>query len=508
MNGEKFLGNNGIGSAEEINRDIQLRQSDPNYIASQIEHTNNVIRNRQSEGLDITAQLNYLNKLKSNQQSFAPQGNQGNPNTFQPDLQGTQMSNFNPQAQQQDMMNNLQMMSQSQLQQQKAMLDAQLNQQIMALERAYAQAVQEGKLSVRDAKEQFDMEKREVEKQAYLDAERTQLYSQEMGIQNSQQMIGLMQGDNARTNELHQTARLQKERRINDISDRLNRVKQDVEFGRIDAQNQHQTGMAQATGAINAQMYQNMFDMQRDDFNFQRNQQGQLDMMNVQNQYNMNTMGREHELKLEQMAHAYNLDLGKLKAQTRETLQIMEVSHGYDIEKMAIAFQQDLKKMATQHGYNASLQSQAHRNSMAQQAQGASLRIAEEERQYQVALGRALAELTPGTPEYKITQERMKRESDARKASIWEEAQMTAMVSLYNPTFNPSDINARNYNEQFNTQRMVNQHFGQDTTYMDFARREATRAQAGTKSTTVDPFAKNANTNTRGLDAVQRYLNK
>ena len=463
MNEEKFLGNSGVGSAEEMNRDIQLRQSDPNYVANQIEHTNNVIKNRQSEGLDITAQLNYLNKLKGNQQSFAPQGNQGNPNTFQPDLQGTQMGNFNPQTQQQDMMNNLQMMSQAQLQQQKAMLDAQLNQQIMALERAYAQAIQDGKISVRDAKEQFDMEKKEVERQAYLDAERTQLYSQEMGIQNSQQMVGLMQGDNARTNELHQTARLQKERRINDISDRLNRVKQDVEFGRIDAQNQHQTGMAQSTGAINAQMYQNMFDMQRDEFNFQRNQQGQLDMMNVQNQYNMNTIGREHELKLEQMAHAYNLDLGKMKAQTRETLQIMEVNHGYDVEKMAIAFQQDLKKMATQHGYSASLQSQAHRNAMAQQSQRAAHAIQQEERQYQVALGRALSELTPGTPEYKVAQERMKRESDARKASIWEEAQMTALISTYNPNFDPKNTKQPNYNQQFKNNLNTLTYFNQNT---------------------------------------------
>ena len=460
---EKYLGNSGQGSAEDMQRDIQMRQSDLNYVNSQIEHTNNVIRNRQGEGLDISAQLRYLEKLKGNQQQLASQGSQRNPNTFSPDLSNTSLGGFNPQQSQQEMMRFLQQSAQSQLQQQKAMLDAQLNQQLTMLEKAYNDAIADGKISVRDAQENFQREKAEIEKQAYLDSERTHLYGNEMGIQNSQQMIGLMQGDNARNNELKQTARLSKERRINDISDRLQRVKQNADLDTASLYNQHQAGLMSATGQINSQMYQNMFDMQRDDYMFNRNIQGQLDMANVQHQYGKDSQQFGHQLDLEKMANAYNLDLGKMKAQTRETLQLMETQHGYDIDKMAIAFQQDLSKMAAQHGYSASLQSQAHRNSMAQQAQRASLRIAEEERQYQVALGRALAELTPGTPEYKITQDRMKRESDARKASIWEEAQATALVNSYDPSFDPKNTKQPNYNQQFNNNLNALTYFGQPT---------------------------------------------
>ena len=81
-NSQPYYGNNGQGTSEEMNKDVQLRKTDPNYVNSQIEHANNVIKTRQSEGLDITAQLNYLNKLKQDAQAFQPKDNQGNSNTF------------------------------------------------------------------------------------------------------------------------------------------------------------------------------------------------------------------------------------------------------------------------------------------------------------------------------------------------------------------------------------------------------------------------------------------
>lgn len=462
-NAQPYYGNNGQGTSEEMNKDIQLRKTDPNYVNSQIEHTNNVIKTRQSEGLDITAQLNYLNKLKQDAQAFQPQNNQGNSNTFRPDLSGTQMGNFNAQASQEQMNNSLQQNAQAQMQQQKAILDMQLKQQLASLEKAYNDAISDGKLSVREAQEQFQAEKTAIEKQAYLDSERTILYSNEMGIQNSQQMVGLMQGDNARTNELHQSARLQKEKRVNEITDRLNRIKQDYTLDSGLAYNQYNSGLLSSSGQINAQMYQNMFEMQRDDYTFNRQQQAQLDMANVQYQYDRNNQDYAHTLDLEKMSNAYNLDLGKMKAQTRETLQVMDVQHGYDLDKMAVAFQQDLSKMATQHGYSSSLQSQAHRNSMSEASYKASLAVQQEEADYQRALKRNLAQFEPGTPEYKAMQNQLKLESDIKKANIWDEAKATAMVNLIDPTFDPENKNQANYTNKLNQYNTVSEYFGQPT---------------------------------------------
>ena len=462
-NAQPYYGNNGQGTSEEMNQDIQLRKTDPNYVNSQIEHANNVIKTRQSEGLDITAQLNYLNKLKQDSQAFQPQDNQGNPNTFRPDLSGTQMGNFNSQASQEQMNNSLQQNAQAQMQQQKSILDMQLKQQLVTLEKTYNDAISDGKLSVREAQEQFQTEKTAIEKQAYLDSERTMLYSNEMGIQNSQQMVGLMQGDNARTNELHQSARLQKEKRVNEITDRLNRVKQDYTLDSGLAYNQYNSGLLNASGQINAQMYQNMFEMQRDDYTFNRQQQAQLDMANVQHQYDRNNQDYAHTLDLEKMSNAYNLDLGKMKAQTRETLQVMEVQNNYDLNKMAVAFQQDLSKMATQHGYSASLQSQAHRNSMAQVGAEASSRIAQIEAEKNQSMQWVINQYTEGTPEYWIRTKQIEEETRLKKESIWNEAQATAMVNLIDPTFDPKNKNQPNYDKKLNQYNTAAGYFGQPT---------------------------------------------
>ena len=462
-NAQPYYGNNGQGTSEEMNKDIQLRKTDPNYVNSQIEHANNVIKARQSEGLDITAQLNYLNKLKQDAQAFQPKDNQGNSNTFRPDLSGTQMGNFDAQASQAQMNNSLQQNAQAQMQQQKAILDMQLKQQLASLEKAYNDAILDGKISVREAQEQFQAEKTAIEKQAYLDSERTMLYSNEMGIQNSQQMVGLMHGDNARTNELHQSARLQKEKRINDITDRLNRVKQDYTLDSGLAYNQYNSGLLNASGQINAQMYQNMFEMQRDDYTFNRQQQAQLDMANVQHQYDRNNQDYAHTLDLEKMSNAYNLDLGKMKAQTRETLQVMEVQNNYDLNKMAVAFQQDLSKMATQHGYSSALQSQAHRNSMAQAGAEASSKIAQIEAEKNQSMQWVINQYTEGTPEYWIRTKQIEEEAKLKKEAIWNEAQATAMVNLIDPTFDPKNKNQANYSNKLKQYNTAASYFGQPT---------------------------------------------
>ena len=77
---------------------------------------------------------------------------------------------------------------------QKGQLEANLAKQIADLEIAYNSAVEEGKLSVKEAERQFGANKADLEKQAYLQSEETKAYGNDMGIQHSQQMVGLQQG--------------------------------------------------------------------------------------------------------------------------------------------------------------------------------------------------------------------------------------------------------------------------------------------------------------------------
>ena len=97
-----------------------------------------------------------------------------------------------------DLMAMFQQQSQANYERQKALADQALNEELTALEHAYAEAVEQGKLSVREAEKQFEKQKSQIQEKAYIQSESTRAYSNDMGIQHSQQTLGLQQGDDKR----------------------------------------------------------------------------------------------------------------------------------------------------------------------------------------------------------------------------------------------------------------------------------------------------------------------
>jgi hypothetical protein len=170
------------------------------------------------------------------------------------------------------------------MQSQEALLGQARDAQILEIQKALEDAVSEGKISVREAEEQFEANKVEIEKQAYQDNERTELTSQDRGIQNSAQMIGLMQGDNARKNSLINENMSTRDRRMADISDRLSNITNKSKLDTANANANYGYGIAGAQGQIDAQMAQNQFTMNMDDYKMDREQQFGLDSAGLANQ--------------------------------------------------------------------------------------------------------------------------------------------------------------------------------------------------------------------------------
>ena len=280
--------------------------------------------------------------------------------------------------------------------QQKSILEANLESQLTALKNSLDQAVADGELSVREAEYQFEQQKQALEKQAYLDSERTQLYGQEMGLQNSQQMAGLIAGDTMRANSLLNQNMTVRDKQIADIRTRLDAIKNQYNNAVNEAQANFNTGLMQVEGQAQQQYAQNMFNLKQEDYSANRQQQ-----------FNEINMMQQFLNALEQATHESNLMIDR-----------MNVQHGLDLEKINIQFQNDLKKMGIQHQYALK---------QAAAAAAANARAAEAAFQRQMKL------IDPSTPEGKLMAQ--KAEADLKnqiKAGQAQAASNAYMQSIIN----------------------------------------------------------------------------
>lgn len=285
---------------------------------------------------------------------------------------------------------------------QKALLESARDKQLAEIQKGLNTAVEEGKISVREAEEQFNTQKTAIEKEAYKDTERTELVAQDRGIQNSAQMLGLMAGDNERKNTMINENVTTRDQRINTITDRLNAIKNN---SAIDTQNAHATygyGLASAQGQIGAQRAQQEFAMQLEDMQAQRDQGFTQDNMQLQHEF----------------------DLTKMSKQQQYTLQTMAKQFGYDLSKMSVAQQYQLANMAKSFGYDMSLQndSQDFQGDMQKQTQAFEEKMFGKEQtaklaEYDKALEREMASYDKNTPEGKL---RLKQLEASKEAMITE----------------------------------------------------------------------------------------
>lgn len=282
---------------------------------------------------------------------------------------------------------------------QSAQLSSSRDSQIKELQSAYADAMYDGRSGIRDANSFYDGQASQINNQAYLDSEKTALYGNEMGVQNSQQMLGLMAGDNARKNSLMNQNMSERDKRISEINDRLSSIntKKNLDIANTNAQ--YDAGLLQAKSQ-SGQMYNNsMFGLMQDDYSSNRNQQNALNQLDYQD-----------KITSSQMEHQDKIQRGQMGYQSQLAIEQMGKQHYFDMDTLAKSFENDLKKMQTQFGYSSSLQSQSARASANAASVAYQRKVNDAKSKYDIDLQRALNGITKGTPEYALIEGTKKRE--------------------------------------------------------------------------------------------------
>lgn len=327
----------------------------------------------------------------------------------------------------------LQQQAQAQITSQQSQLAWARDQQLAQIDQALKKAIADGELSVREAEKQFQQAKEQIHQQAYVDSEHTNLVAHDRGIQNSAQMIGLMQGDQARKNSLINKSMTTRDEQINAINNQLKQMEYDANINKSLANSQFNYGFAGAQAEIYNQLYGNLANLSYEEFVRMQQQGADFQKLGLQQQFNRENMSLQQQYQLQQMLQGQmynrenmqteqNFALEKLSAQQKYTLEQMAKAQGYDLEKLSKQQQYQLAQMAQSFGYDMALQSsqqnfQAGENALNRNLERELLSIrnnhdinmlSEEQRigmeNYYVELGRKLNMYTPGTDEYKVLQ--------------------------------------------------------------------------------------------------------
>lgn len=207
------------------------------------------------------------------------------------------------------------------IEEQTAAIEEAKNQKIMELQQALNTAVADGEISVNDAKADFNAKKKEIEKQAYLQSENIKVNAEERGIGNSQQLLGLEQGNANNTMNLNNANMTARDKTISDIKTRLSALKTNMNLSIADANSDAALQIKGAEATANLNYSNNMFDLNKIQY----------------------TTDLEKKSAMEQ-------------AVQQSKLRIQEMIEGgkIDAAQAEIDFANDMKKIATQHGYSLS----------------------------------------------------------------------------------------------------------------------------------------------------------
>jgi len=339
----------------------------------------------------------------------------------------------------------LEQMSQQQIASQQAQLGAARDQQLAEIDKALQQAINAGEISVREAEAQYEAAKKQIHEQAYVDSEATALAGQQRGIGNSMQMLGLMQGDQARTNNLLNQNITTRDQQINAINNQLAQLQAGANIDRTMANANYNYGLAGATAEINANMMNNQLGMTMDEWNRVQGQQFQNNMAWQDQRFTQENAALSQQYQLEQMAKSFGYDLEKMTAQQR-----------YQLEQMAYGFQNDFAMQQSQQQFQAN-QSALDRNIQLQlqelrQSHDYSMFTAQQQAEldmYDIEMARKLAQFQPGTPEYQLLRDEadwaktmMETENMANFAAEIGNSQLANALALF-PKEQPDRTNAK-----------------------------------------------------------------
>lgn len=251
-------------------------------------------------------------------------------------------------------------------------------QQISDLKAELDQAVADGKMSVQEAETAYAKQGEAIQAQNYLDSEYSKAQAQGRGIQNSQQFLGMEQTRQANTTSLLNSNMTDRDNKIFQINTRLQQVTANVNRGISSANTNYQLNVTGAQADIDAQMYQNQFDLRNREYDRIQNLQSQLDLqglgqrhtqdnmkldqqfnkenMSIQQGYTQQNMATQQSYTQQNMATEQAYALQQMSQQQKYQLEQMAKQYGYDINKMSVQQKYQLAQMAQSYGYDMSLQ--------------------------------------------------------------------------------------------------------------------------------------------------------
>lgn len=301
------------------------------------------------------------------------------------------------QAQQTALENMLKKQGQASLKQQDASLKQARDGEINDLNKGYNEAINAQKTEQRNTQTAFEDQKKAVQNQAYLDRHQTNVVAEDRGIQNSQQMIGLMQGDQMRTKSLLNENLTKRDRRLSEIRDRMNTIKLNKQLDIKNANRQYSLGRSGAQAGIDANVMEAIANLRADDLNSQR--------------------------------------------QLQNALKQMETQHGYDrtMQNDRQSFDQAMQN--NQQAFQREMTQTEFKNAQKMAEQEFTRQQQAIEKEYDLALEAELSKWEKGTPEYEIRVRQLEAEKEAyldeMRTKTFFEAQLETMGQVPHPGDRP-----------------------------------------------------------------------
>lgn len=235
---------------------------------------------------------------------------------------------------------------------QESMLDSAKEKQLNDLKKAFDRAIKDGKMSEEEAIEQFEDNIEAINEEGYSASQATALSGEARGIGNSQQLLAMQQGDQRHTSSMRDDNRRDRDKRINEIIDRIDTISNEFDLDNIEAENIYQNDLRGARAQADQMIAEGMGEMSKAEYmqslqdksNLTMQEQAQLDRLESQQkdfdqQDKIQDKGFEHDENMQESQFAHDFEK-------------MAKQHGYDIKKMDRQQKHDLTKMAKQYGYD------------------------------------------------------------------------------------------------------------------------------------------------------------
>ena len=229
----------------------------------------------------------------------------------------------------------------SNLESMNATLQNNLKNEMANLELTFQQAINSGQMSIREAEEAFAQQKLAIEQKAYQDSEATMVNGQQRGMQNSQQLAGMVASDNQRANSLINNNVRDRDTRIANIKDKLTSLatEKGVRSGQL--MNQFNTDQTKMIADANSQKMNAMAGIKQADYEFNQKATHDIKMQDDQQQFTDS-----------QSTKANNFAMKLNNTQASQRLTEMAKANGYELGQMAVQHEYQSKQISQQIGGN------------------------------------------------------------------------------------------------------------------------------------------------------------